>query len=174
MIVRPDEFEQIRSQAEAEYPSECCGVIFVRGDQRELMRCRNVQDELHAQDPAAHPRTSRTAYRVHSQDALTIARRESAGHDIAVFYHSHIEADAYFSAKDRSDALMGGPRPGYPAARHVVVSVKDGCVQAGAAFEWSDEKMEFVQVDLGLPGVPRSHSGLVIDTATAPSRESAR
>src|SRR5229473_1383836 len=65
MILTPEELVRVRAQAEAEYPAECCGVLLARSapePDRALMPCRNIQDELHAQDPARHPRDSRTAY----------------------------------------------------------------------------------------------------------------
>ncbi|MBI3630241.1 MAG: Mov34/MPN/PAD-1 family protein, partial [Candidatus Rokubacteria bacterium] len=62
MIATQEELAEIRRHAEADYPSECCGVILARDAERALMRCRNLQDELHQGDPAKHPRDSRTAY----------------------------------------------------------------------------------------------------------------
>jgi len=57
MILTPEELVRVRAQAEAEYPAECCGVLLARSapaSDRALMPCRNIQDELHAQDPARH------------------------------------------------------------------------------------------------------------------------
>ncbi|HTG12249.1 MAG TPA: hypothetical protein VK746_15735, partial [Candidatus Eisenbacteria bacterium] len=87
MILTPEELVRVRAQAEAEYPAECCGVLLVRSapaPDRALMPCRNIQDELHAQDPVRHPRNSRTAYFIDPKDLLAIGRRESQGYRVAV------------------------------------------------------------------------------------------
>src|SRR5262249_41980466 len=127
MPFTPDESARIRSQAEAEYPAECCGVLLIRDGvpaDRLLLPCRNIQDELHAKDPARYARDSRTAYFIDPKDLLTIGRREAEGYQVAVIYHSHIEAGAYFSATDRRNAMIDG-EPAYPDALYVVLSVVD-------------------------------------------------
>jgi molybdopterin synthase sulfur carrier subunit len=52
-IVTAEELEAIRRQAVEEYPRESCGVILEQGQLRRLVRCRNIQDELHAKDRSA-------------------------------------------------------------------------------------------------------------------------
>jgi [CysO sulfur-carrier protein]-S-L-cysteine hydrolase len=135
----------IEAQAIEEYPAESCGVVLVRGAERRLLRCRNIQDELHARDPASHPRDARTAYYIDPQDLLRIGRLEGEGFSVAVIYHSHIEAGAYFSPTDRRQAMMGA-RPAYPDATYVVTSVVGGRVDAVNGFRWSDSDGDFVQV----------------------------
>jgi proteasome lid subunit RPN8/RPN11 len=49
---------------------------------------------------------------------------------VAVIYHSHVDAGAYFSETDRRQALVGG-EPAYPNAVYVVTSVV-----AGASTPW--------------------------------------
>ena len=100
MILTPEELVRVRAQAEAEYPAECCGVLLARAapvPDRALMPCRNIQDELHAQDPVRHPRNSRTAYFIDPKDLLAIGRRESQGYRLATIYHSHVDTGAYFT-----------------------------------------------------------------------------
>jgi proteasome lid subunit RPN8/RPN11 len=146
MIFTPDEMAQIRAQAEAEYPAECCGVLLIRdapSRDRVLLPCRNIQDELHAKDPEKHPRDSRTAYFIDPKDLLAIGRREAQGYEVAVIYHSHIDAGAYFSPTDRRNALMNG-EPTYPRALYVVLSVVAGKVTDVGAFAWDPEARDFV------------------------------
>jgi proteasome lid subunit RPN8/RPN11 len=146
VIVTPEELAEIRRHAEAEYPSECCGVILLRGGgERVLMRCRNVQDALHRRDPVEHPRDSRTAYYIDPTDLLAVGRREADGYEVSVIYHSHCEAGAYFSDTDKRNALFGG-EPAYPHVNYIVVSVVGGRVTAGAAFRWSPECRDFLPV----------------------------
>ena len=143
----PDELGAIRRHAVEEYPRESCGVIVARAGARRLLRCRNVQDELHAKDPARHPRDARTAYFIDPRDLLQIGRLESDGFTVAVIFHSHVDAGAYFSPTDRQQALLGG-EPMYPDATWVVTSVVGGRAAAMAAFRWSPAARDFVAVDL--------------------------
>jgi proteasome lid subunit RPN8/RPN11 len=150
MILTPEELDRVRAQAEAEYPAECCGVLLARSapvPDRALMPCRNIQDELHAQDPVRHPRNSRTAYFIDPKDLLAIGRRESQGYRVATIYHSHIDTGAYFSPTDRQNALVNG-EPAYPDAVYVVVSVLEGRGADAAAFVWDTAAHDFVSVEL--------------------------
>ena len=151
MILSPDELEAIRRQAIEEYPHESCGVIVTRGAERRLVRCKNAQNELHAKDSVRHPRDARTAYYIDPADLLRIGRLEAEGFAVAVIYHSHVDAGAYFSETDKRQALLGG-EPGYPAATYVVTSVLGGRPEAVAAFRWSSERRDFVPVDLETAG----------------------
>lgn len=150
MIVTPDEVAAIRQQAEEEYPYESCGVIVARGGERRLLRCRNVQNELHARDPQRHPRDARTAYYIDPKDLLRIGDLEREGFAVAVIYHSHVDAGAYFSETDRRQALVGDA-PTYPEATWLVTSVMQGRAEAVAGFRWSPAERDFVAVDLEAP-----------------------
>ena len=159
MILTPEERERIGAHAETEYPAESCGVILARAGQRQLLACRNVQNELHARDPERHPRDARTAYYIDPTDLLRIGRLEGEGYTVAVIYHSHVDAGAYFSETDRRNALLGG-EPSYPDATYVVTSVMNGRVDAMAAFRWDGARREFLPVDdPSLAGVPDTRLG---------------
>ena len=139
MILTAEEREAVESQAVEEYPHESCGVILKRSGERRLLRCRNAQNELHARDPQRYPRDAK--------DLLRIGDLEREGFDVAVIYHSHIDAGAYFSETDRRQAVVGG-QPAYPAAVYIVTSVVAGRVEAVAAFRWDAERRDFVPVEL--------------------------
>ena len=154
MILTPEERERLAAQATAEYPFESCGVILARAGQRQLLACRNVQNELHARDPERYPRDARTAYYIDPADLLRIGRLEGEGYTVAVIYHSHVDAGAYFSETDRRNALLGG-EPSYPEAAYVVTSVMNGHVDAMAGFRWDSAHREFLPIDdPSLVGVP--------------------
>ena len=161
MILTAKELEAVQRQAVEEYPRESCGVVVTRGSVRRLLRCRNVQDELHARDPVRHPRDARAAYYIDPQDLLLMGRLESEGFAVAVIYHSHVDAGAYFSPTDRQQAMLGG-EPMYPKATYVVTSVVGGRVEAMAGFRWSAKAGDFVPVDLSrpAPGWPERGAGL--------------
>ena len=150
MILTREEMAQVRAQAEAEYPAECCGVLLTRteaADDRLLLACRNIQDELHAKDPVRHPRDARTAYFIDPKDLLAIGRREAQGYAVAVIYHSHVDAGAYFSPTDKRNALVNG-EPAYPRALYVVVSVMAGKAVDAAAFAWDPDALDFVRREI--------------------------
>ena len=157
MIVSAAELEAIRRQAVEEYPEESCGVILGRGADRRLLRCRNVQNELHARDPERHPRGARTAYHIDPQDLLRIGRLESDGFGVAIIYHSHVDAGAYFSETDRRQALIGD-EPSYPGTTYLVTSVMAGRVEATTAFRWDPLRREFAPVaSWNAEGVAAAH-----------------
>jgi proteasome lid subunit RPN8/RPN11 len=144
------ELEAIQRHARADYPAECCGVLLVRpgaAEERRLLACRNIQDELHARDPARFPRTARTAYYIAHGDLLEIGRREGEGFEVRVIYHSHVDAGAYFSETDRRNAMVDGV-PSYPQATYVIVAVAEGRVSETRAHRFSPEGQEFVEVPL--------------------------
>jgi len=144
MIVTPSELEAIRKQAVDEYPSESCGLIFVRGPERLLLPCRNDQDAKHAEDPQRYPRDARTAYYIHADDLRRIGQLEVQGYSMAVIYHSHVDVGAYFSPTDRKQALLSG----YLDQVYVVTSVVSGKAEATKAFRWDAAKDEFVETEL--------------------------
>lgn len=149
MILSPDELRAIAEQAVAEYPSESCGVIVARAHERRVIACRNVQDQLHQRDPERYSRDARTAYYIDPSDLLKIGRLEAEGFAVAVIYHSHVDAGAYFSETDRRQALVAG-EPAYPDAAYVVTSVVGGRADAVAAFRWDAGRRDFVSVELGV------------------------
>ena len=149
MILTPEESQRIQAQAVAEYPAESCGVILRRGDERRLIPCRNQQEELHRRDPEKHPRTSRTAYYIHSEDLLRICDLQEQGFVLDVIYHSHVDTGAYFSPTDRINATPGGV-PMYPDTTYVVTSVVERRIEGMAAFRWSAGAKDFVEIDLGM------------------------
>ena len=147
MVLTAAEQEAIHAQAVEEYPFESCGVILSRGGERRLLRCRNAQNELHARDPVRYPRDARTAYYIDPKDLLRIGDLERQGFAVAVIYHSHVDAGAYFSDTDRRQAVMGG-EPAYPDAVYVVTSVVGGAVDAAAAFRWDAARRDFLAMEL--------------------------
>ncbi len=155
MILTATERAEVERHAVEAYPREACGVVLTRAGRRRLLRCHNIQDQLHAQDPARYPRDARTAYFIDPQDLLRIAQLEGEGFAIAVIYHSHADAQergggtgAYFSPTDRQQALLGG-EPMYPQATYAVVSVVAGRVEGLAGFRWEPAARHFTEIDLG-------------------------
>ena len=132
----------------AAHPEECCGIVLADGE-RELVRpIPNVQNRLHAEDPARHPRDATTAYFMEPK-ALYAALDESEKQKrpIRVFYHSHPEHGAYFSDEDKARALAWD-EPAYPGAAYVVVSVYAREVKDRRAYVWDEATRDFVEVPI--------------------------
>ena len=152
MILDASTWERLVAHAAETYPDECCGVLVLRpnGDP-EVLRIRNIQDEMHARDPERYPRSARIAYAGHPEDlkrALDAA--EAPGCRLAAFYHSHPDHAAYFSDEDAHQATPFG-EPSYPEALQIVLSVYDRQVRDAKAFAWSPERQTYVELPLQRP-----------------------
>jgi proteasome lid subunit RPN8/RPN11 len=130
------------------YPDECCGVLIGTSGGTELVRIRNIQDEMHSSDPARYPRTARTAYAGHPGDLRdALARSEIKGHRLVAFYHSHPDHAAYFSDEDVRQATPFG-EPSYPEALQIVVSVSETGVGEIKAFGWSPDLGSYAELEV--------------------------
>ncbi|HVL88871.1 MAG TPA: M67 family metallopeptidase [Actinomycetota bacterium] len=96
------------AHAQAEYPSECCGVIGGDGDgPRKLFRLRNVDPDpvmRYAADPKELKRATDDIY--------------DADWEIVCIYHSHTHSPAFPSPTDVERAL-------YPEAVYALVTLQD-------------------------------------------------
>jgi [CysO sulfur-carrier protein]-S-L-cysteine hydrolase len=149
-LIRRASMDAIVAQAEREFPFECCGFIIGDDAVEEVRPITNIQNRMHAKDPAAFARDARTAFLMEPKEHLVVMneidRRKLA---LRVVYHSHPDHDAYFSATDRAQACSFDPsEPDYPDTEYVVVSVRAGKFARAAAFAWDPEKKEFVETPL--------------------------
>jgi len=139
-------WDRLVEHAVGEYPNECCGIL-VRDPTGviEVIRIRNVQDEMHGRDPSRFPRTARTAYAGHPGDLKdALERAELPGFSLTAFYHSHPDHAAYFSEEDVGQATPFG-EPSYPEAVQIVLSVYGREVRDVKAFAWSEERSAYVE-----------------------------
>lgn len=128
---------------EAQADREACGFVIRREGALWVEPIANVADRYHAADPERFPRTSRDSYLMDPKAQLHVHRRlEAEGGEIAVVWHSHIETGAYFSAKDRADAIVDGSQA-VPGAEYVVLGVRGGRVFEVKRFCW--DGAEFVE-----------------------------
>jgi len=147
MYLRRETIKEIYEHAIREYPYECCGIVTGDADHQVVHRCRNIQDELHLQDPDRYPRDARTAYTIDRREAEGIyAMARKKGEAIVAFYHSHIDCDAYFSETDTAAQTVFG-EPEFPEAVHIVVSVVKGQVKGMKCYKWDRLRQAFVTID---------------------------
>ncbi len=124
----PEVVARIAALCEAEAGREACGFVIRRGRALEVVPIRNVADRYHEADPGAFPRTGRDSYVMDPRDQLRVLRElEAWGGELVAIWHSHVEAGAYLSEKDRADALPGGV-PAVPGAEYLVLGVRGGRV----------------------------------------------
>ena len=145
LTLRPETLSEICEHARSEFPDECCGVILSDDTQESVMRCQNIQNELHQKDPDTYPRDARTAYVIHPADLFKI-NKASETQQIKAFYHSHPNHEAYFSEKDKADAIVWD-QPAYPGATYLVISVYDTDIRAVKAFAWDETAKDFTEID---------------------------
>ena len=148
--VTSDTIAAVSNHAKVDYPAECCGIVVGSSSTQQVYRCRNLQDELHGQDPETHPRTSREAYALDRRELDMILKGAAArGEKVIAFYHSHIDCGAYFSAMDKEVQTVFG-EPEFPDALHLVVSVYEGQVSEIRGFLWNAEKQDFIALPAAL------------------------
>ncbi|MFQ5352670.1 MAG: Mov34/MPN/PAD-1 family protein [Candidatus Binatia bacterium] len=149
VILEQSAVDSIKAHAGECYPDECCGLV-IRGDDGtiEAVAIRNVQDEMHEQDPKRYPRTARTAYVAEPGELRrALERGEAPGKKVVAFYHSHPDHDAYFSDEDLAQATPFG-EPSYPEALQIVVSIRDGVCEDFKVFAWSQADAAYREADL--------------------------
>jgi [CysO sulfur-carrier protein]-S-L-cysteine hydrolase len=150
VTIRRATFDAIVAQAERAFPHECCGFVIGDANAEEVRPIDNIQERMHAQDPAAFPRDARTAFLMEPKQHLAaleeIDRRKL---ELRAVYHSHPDHDAYFSATDRAQACSFDPsEPDYPGTAHIVVSVRGGKFARAAVFAWDADRKEFAEAEL--------------------------
>jgi proteasome lid subunit RPN8/RPN11 len=127
---------RIVALCEADPSRETCGFLIRRDGALHVEQVPNVADRYHAVDPARFPRTSRDSYLMDPKEQLRIHRElETWGGEIAAVWHSHVETGAYFSAKDRADAVVDGA-PTVPGAEYLVLGIRGGRVTEARRFTW--------------------------------------
>lgn len=142
MMLAPKALEDAFAEARRCWPREACGILLGRREEPSAMSFvafENLQDRLHAADPASFPRDARTAY---AMDALRLERTVDAalarGEQLLAILHSHPQYPSYFSRTDRAAASPFG-FPTWPDALQLVISVYDAEVRDLKAFRWDGE-----------------------------------
>lgn len=132
---------QIAALCEADPSREVCGFVVRRGGALEVVSVPNVADRYHAADPASFPRTSRDSYLVDPRAQLRLQRDlDAAGGEIVAVWHSHVEVGAYFSEKDRADAVIAGVQQ-VPGAEYLVLGLRGGRVAELKRYRWTGSEL---------------------------------
>jgi len=120
--IRRASMDAIVAQAEREFPFECCGFLIGDNSVEDVRPIANIQNRMHAKDPAAFPRDARTAFLMEPKEHLAVMNEvDDRKLALRVVYHSHPDHDAYFSATDRAQACSFDPsEPDYPDTVYIV------------------------------------------------------
>lgn len=129
---------------------EACG--FVTGPASdELLADRaveleNLANKYHRVDPESHPRTGREYFKINAlKFERSIEEGRKNGAPVKVFFHSHLDCGAYFSAEDAASMTMGGSDgPSYDLA-YLVTAVDEGEVTLHRLFVWDTGSRSFVE-----------------------------
>lgn len=145
--ITPSALQEIYAHARREYPKECCGIVFgPRGANvaDRAQACRNIQDDLHAEDPEQFPRDAHTAYNFDAADIFKLQKSLRGDEPAKIIYHSHPNVGAYFSDTDQAAAKMGD-EPAYPVD-YLVVDVQADAVRGSVQFAWDEAQKLYVEV----------------------------
>ena len=150
--IHPRSLAQIITQAEREFPYECCGFIIGDDSLEEVRPIMNIQNRKHAEDPASFPRDARTAFLMDPREHLAVMNEiDRRKLSLLTVYHSHPDHDAYFSATDRAQACSFDPaEPDYPGTTYIVLSVTGGKFARAAAFVWDGGRKNFAETKLAV------------------------
>ncbi len=111
--IAQDPFERMKAHAEEAYPNECVGAML--GKNEGGVKC--VDSAMPLENSAEG--SQRAFYRLSTEHLLAADKAARAqGRELIGIYHSHPDADAYFSETDLKNSC--------PWYSFVVLSVKDG------------------------------------------------
>jgi proteasome lid subunit RPN8/RPN11 len=106
----------------------------------------NLANKYHAADPEGHPRTGREYFKINAlRFERAIGDGQKSGRPVKVFFHSHLDCGAYFSAEDAASMTMGGSSGPTYALAYLVTAVDLGKVTAHRLFIWDAGAAKFVE-----------------------------
>jgi proteasome lid subunit RPN8/RPN11 len=112
----------------------------------QAVELENLANKYHQVDPEGHPRTGREYFKI---NALKFERAIAEGVEnqrpVKVFFHSHLDCGAYFSAEDAASMTMGNTGAPSFALAYLVTAVDQGIVSAHRLFIWNEETKTFVE-----------------------------
>ena len=147
MEIPVDILEKCHAEGVAAYPEEACGFISGTSSDPDLLDAvwpmRNIMNDLHEKDPKLNPRTARDGYLIDPLEQLKLERLlKKKGKEIKVIYHSHPDVGAYFSEKDKEDALWNG-KARYPGVKFLVCGTTKGKPDGAIIAEFNQDSSDF-------------------------------
>jgi len=144
MLLTQEAWTEISRHAQETFPEECCGVIFSAGATDQVVRVKNIQNQLHALDPQTYPRTAVIAYAMDPLELDSVIRQgEERGRRLKAFYHSHPDDRAVPSQYDLEHA--------WPTYSYIVVSVENGHAVDLRSWEMESDRSRFHEEEMSVP-----------------------
>src|SRR5262245_34338494 len=119
--IEKDAWDRMVAHARSAYPDECCGAMLgtIDSDTKTVKIAVELDN--------AYQGEKRSRYELRPEDLLKADRAaRQQGMDLIGIFHSHPDADAYFSATDLKNSC--------PWYSFVVLSVKNGEFKHAASF----------------------------------------
>lgn len=136
---------------------EACG--YLEGPASDALRVdravelENLADKYHAADPEGHPRTGHDYFKVNAlKFERAIAEGAARARPVKVFFHSHLDCGAYFSAEDAASMTLGGGHAPAHELAYLVTAVDGGRVTAHRLFIWDAASRSFVEAPFSIEG----------------------
>jgi len=147
MVIPENILAQCHIHGVEAYPEETCGfIVGNREDQDSLetvLPMRNIMNELHEEDPEQYPRTARDGYMIDPREQMILERSlKKEGKEIKVIYHSHPDVGAYFSEKDKEDAMWNG-KARYPGVTFLVCATTKGKPDGAILADFNENSGDF-------------------------------
>jgi proteasome lid subunit RPN8/RPN11 len=152
IVVSTSALREIERAGRAAYArdEEACG--YLEGPAAEpllvdrAVELENLANKYHRVDPEGHPRTGREYFKINGMKfERALAEGEAKARPVKVFFHSHLDCGAYFSAEDAASMTLGGSGgPSYELA-YLVTAVDKGEVTAHRLFIWNADSQSFVE-----------------------------
>ncbi len=150
--ISPEALSVVEAAARAGYArdEEACG--YIDGPAAEplladrAVELENLANKYHKADPEGHPRTGHDYFKINALKFERALREgEARGRPVKVFFHSHLDCGAYFSAEDAASMTMGADGgPSYELC-YLVTAVDRGEVTAHRLFIWEPGSQSFVE-----------------------------
>jgi proteasome lid subunit RPN8/RPN11 len=129
---------------------EACG--YLDGPEGEpllvdrAVELENLANKYHRVDPDSHPRSGREYFKINAlQFERAIESGRKGGRPVKVFFHSHLDCGAYFSAEDAASMTMGEGAGPIHALAYLVTAVDKGEVTDHKLFIWHATQRSFVE-----------------------------
>jgi adenylyltransferase/sulfurtransferase len=150
-MIPDDVLRPIARHAREKYPAECCGLLLA--DAKGALRFQPIANIAGtAAGAVTSARTERDGYVMDPKELLSaLESSDREGGSLWAIVHSHPEVGAYFSKEDRKMALGDGAEPLWPGVQYLVVSVRQGAVDAARLYTWDAARRDFLEQEV--PGI---------------------
>src|SRR5450432_1765162 len=112
----------------------------------QAVELENLANKYHQVDPEGHPRTGREYFKINSlKFERAIAEGVASERPVKVFFHSHLDCGAYFSAEDAASMTMGNTGGPSHDLAYLVTAVDKGQVTAHRLFIWDAATTSFLE-----------------------------